>query len=353
MELGHSQAKLASPSPEVRNLHADERLVSADPWADMDAEQERRDNWMLSYIDILTLILTLFVLLLVLQPKHETPSAQQIPELAELLSLTLAEHYVVDTFEDDTMEPMGIATLIGTPFPDADPTLFAEAETDQVVSDDGIAIVEEKAGILASAIAEPVVQSKQPMQSGSEKTTIDPNARPAAATVKKLDRPRKYVSTMLADGPQASAAEIVLAELKSRWFVDHLKTSRVAAGLQLEVSDKILFAEGSAELKIEGRNLLSELAQVLLKHQGLISVEGHTDNRPISSSQFPSNWELSSGRATTVTRYLISHGLDPTKLRSVGYADTRPLDTNATTEGRKRNRRVSLVLEPAQHQQEI
>ena len=60
--------------------------------------------------------------------------------------------------------------------------------------------------------------------------------------------------------------------------------------------------------------------------------------------QFPSNWELSSGRATSVTRYLIDHGLDPEKLRAVGYADTRPLDSNITSEGRTRNRRVSLVL---------
>ena len=122
--------------------------------------------------------------------------------------------------------------------------------------------------------------------------------------------------------------------------------SQVSEDVHLEVSDKILFAEGSAQLKREGQRLLNELAQVLLQHRGVISVEGHTDNRPISSIQFPSNWELSSGRATTVTRHLIDRGLDPIKLRAVGYADTRPLDSNTTSKGRMRNRRVSLILTP-------
>jgi chemotaxis protein MotB len=74
-------------------------------------------------------------------------------------------------------------------------------------------------------------------------------------------------------------------------------------------------------------------------------VEGHTDNVPIASAQYPSNWELSTDRATTVVRYLITEGVNRARLGAVGYADLHPLDSNATAAGRARNRRVEIVLQ--------
>ena len=74
-------------------------------------------------------------------------------------------------------------------------------------------------------------------------------------------------------------------------------------------------------------------------------MEGHTDNVPISSSQYPSNWELSTDRATTVVRYLIANGVNAERLAAVGYADLHPLASNATAAGRANNRRVDIVLE--------
>ena len=76
-----------------------------------------------------------------------------------------------------------------------------------------------------------------------------------------------------------------------------------------------------------------------------IVVEGHTDNVPISSAQFPSNWELSTARATTVVRFLISRGLDRNRLSASGYADLHPIASNATAAGRELNRRVEIVLQ--------
>jgi chemotaxis protein MotB len=73
-------------------------------------------------------------------------------------------------------------------------------------------------------------------------------------------------------------------------------------------------------------------------------VEGHTDPVPISTLQFPSNWELSAQRATTVLRYLVRAGVPAERLRAVGYADTRPVADNSTPEGRAKNRRVALVV---------
>ena len=135
-----------------------------------------------------------------------------------------------------------------------------------------------------------------------------------------------------------------IARLADTNLSDRVKVTQVHEGVHLEVRDNILFAQGSAELKPEGTTLLEDLASILLDQGGIISVEGHTDDRPISNQRFPSNWELSSGRATTVTRYLIEKGLDPQRLRAVGYGDTRPVESNATAEGRARNRRVALIV---------
>jgi chemotaxis protein MotB len=74
-------------------------------------------------------------------------------------------------------------------------------------------------------------------------------------------------------------------------------------------------------------------------------VEGHTDDRPISTAQFPSNWELSTARASAVLRYLVArHGIAPARMSAAGYADQRPVASNATTGGRARNRRVDLAI---------
>jgi chemotaxis protein MotB len=76
-----------------------------------------------------------------------------------------------------------------------------------------------------------------------------------------------------------------------------------------------------------------------------VTVEGHTDNTPINTPQFPSNWELSGMRASSVVRLFVENGVDPRRLTATGYADQRPVDDNATVEGRSRNRRVAITIE--------
>jgi chemotaxis protein MotB len=110
------------------------------------------------------------------------------------------------------------------------------------------------------------------------------------------------------------------------------------------VSDKVLFEPGQADLRAEGREVLDELAAAIGRLPNRLSVEGHTDNVPISG-RYPSNWELSTARATTVLRELIErHHIDPARLSAAGYADERPLATNETADGRGANRRVELVV---------
>ena len=107
----------------------------------------------------------------------------------------------------------------------------------------------------------------------------------------------------------------------------------------------MLFAESSADLQPVGIEILELVADVLQASPNDISIEGHTDSRPISSGRYPSNWELSTARATSVLRHLTEHvGFDPTRLSAAGYADTRPLAPNDTVEGAARNRRVEVVV---------
>jgi chemotaxis protein MotB len=118
-------------------------------------------------------------------------------------------------------------------------------------------------------------------------------------------------------------------------------------GLVVRVlTDKLLFDSGSATIQAAGLPLLGEVSRLLnVDQKHPITVEGNTDNQPIQSSQFPSNWELSADRATTVLRYIAAHGVAEQRLSAAGYADLHPLAANATAAGRARNRRVDIVLD--------
>jgi chemotaxis protein MotB len=110
------------------------------------------------------------------------------------------------------------------------------------------------------------------------------------------------------------------------------------------VSDKVLFEPGQAELRSEGREVVNELAAAIGRLPNKLTVEGHTDNIPISG-RYASNWELSTARATSVLRELIEHHrIAPARLSAAGYADERPVTGNDTAEGRAANRRVELVI---------
>ena len=116
-------------------------------------------------------------------------------------------------------------------------------------------------------------------------------------------------------------------------------------GIRISIfPDQILFDSGSSQLKPAFMEILGKLAVPLKKLPNQIEVQGHTDNQPIATAAFPSNWELSAGRAGAVARYFVQLGMAPNRLGAAGYADTRPIDTNDTKAGRARNRRVEIII---------
>ena len=116
--------------------------------------------------------------------------------------------------------------------------------------------------------------------------------------------------------------------------------------VSFRISSEMLFPSGQADLIGPGAQMLATLVPVLnaMPNQRIV-VEGHTDDVPIQNARYPSNWELSSGRAGSVVRQLIALGVAPERIRATGFADTRPLQLNDSEANRAANRRVELVLE--------
>jgi chemotaxis protein MotB len=130
-------------------------------------------------------------------------------------------------------------------------------------------------------------------------------------------------------------------------FAGRLRTSIEERGLVLQLlTDEVLFDSGDAVLKAPSLPLLAEISRLLVGGGivNAIRVEGNTDNIPISSDRFTSNWELSTSRADAVLQFLLAHGVTPSRLSVAGYADQRPVATNGTSQGRSLNRRVNLVV---------
>ena len=125
--------------------------------------------------------------------------------------------------------------------------------------------------------------------------------------------------------------------------------SKLQGKLTVNILDRVLFDSGEADLKPDGAAVLRKVAVILAQHTNLkIHVIGHTDNvpiRPSARNRFPSNWELSTARATAAVRYLTEKaGVDPRRLGALGYGEFRPVADNATAEGRARNRRIAITI---------
>jgi chemotaxis protein MotB len=116
-------------------------------------------------------------------------------------------------------------------------------------------------------------------------------------------------------------------------------------GVILRTRDQILFDSGAAQLKSEGLPVLAAVADLARRFHGQLAIEGHTDDRPIMTDLFPSNWELSGARSAAVLRHLLGEGIAAGRVHVAGYADRRPIASNETEDGRARNRRVEFVFE--------
>jgi chemotaxis protein MotB len=115
----------------------------------------------------------------------------------------------------------------------------------------------------------------------------------------------------------------------------------------VSLGDRILFDPGKTQVKKEGAETLKQVTEILKEVQGRdFQVAGHTDNAPIRSARFRSNWDLSTARAVEVVNFMIASGMEGTRLSAAGYADQTPVGSNDTPEGRSQNRRIEITLMP-------
>jgi len=126
-----------------------------------------------------------------------------------------------------------------------------------------------------------------------------------------------------------------------------LSVKIVDGRMVVALSSDILFASGSDRLSKDGQNAIREVARTLVTlDDKKIQVEGHTDNVPIQTERFPSNWELASGRAISVLRVIREEGMTKERISAASFADNRPVADNSTAEGRKLNRRIEIAIMP-------
>ncbi len=247
--------------------------------------EENAERWLLTYADMITLLMVLFIVMFAISQVDKTKFAK--------LQDGLAREFGAPT----AVIPGGTGALDGSKSPKStDDQMFAPV---------------------------PVLDQTKL----SDQLAKDAAAR---AELAKLEEARERIKEALREKGLESSARLTISE---RGLVVTI------------VTDEVLFETGRAELRPLGAPVLDAIAPVLATLTNRISVEGHTDDVPIHGGRFASNWELSAERATTVVRYLIdAHQVAPARLSSTGYADQQPLASNATTEGRSKNRRVEIVV---------
>lgn len=139
----------------------------------------------------------------------------------------------------------------------------------------------------------------------------------------------------------------VQQDLKESLEKEELRLLHTAKGLVLRLPEFSFFDSGQAQVRPEAIPLLYKLSAILNTIPNTILIEGHTDNRPIRTAQFPSNWELSTARAAALVRYFVEdQHLDPARFAAAGYGEFQPLADNSDDKGRQANRRVDLIIQP-------
>ena len=206
------------------------------------------------------------------------------------------------------------------------------------------------------------------------KQSLDANKTQLSQKVSSLIKERDEIKAKLTEAESAKAAlaqekasleaakaaeldqvkksyEELTAGLKSEISAGQIQITQLKGKLTVNMVDQILFDSGHAEVKAEGRKVLDKVGSLLNSVADKdIRIEGHTDNKPIVGelkSKYPSNWELSTARATSVARYLQDNAkVDPKRLIAAGYGEQRPKAANDTAEGRAQNRRIEIILVP-------
>lgn len=174
------------------------------------------------------------------------------------------------------------------------------------------------------------------MEMPVESMQTQPSAPTRAEELDNRARELEARLTVMADEIREAMSDLIEMDL--------VRVRQTPFWLEVEVKTDILFPTGVARISDSARSTLQRLAEILEPFSNPVRIEGHTDNVPIRTNRFPSNWELSAARAASVVRLLEGAGIEPVRLAAIGLGEYRPADDNETVEGRNRNRRVVMVV---------
>jgi chemotaxis protein MotB len=261
-------------------------------------EHENHERWLVSYADMMTLLMCLFIVLFAM-------SQVDSKKFAQLAS--------------------GLAESFGTPI---------AALTDSGASSD--------AGILDALPAPVNVQNVAPTSQSPAQSEVDAAAAEAAAQ----QAARVQVEAQGAYDQLAAVRDQIDAALTAAGYAGAAQYQIDERGLVVHVvSDGVLYDAESAALRPDGVRVLNAVAPTLIPLPNPVRIEGHTNSLPVSAGgPYPSNWELSTDRSTTVVRYLIGRGVPATRMSATGYADTQPLVPDTDPAAVTVNRRVDIVV---------
>lgn len=185
------------------------------------------------------------------------------------------------------------------------------------------------------------------------------NASPSTAIITPIDMgktaiaetpPTDVAEPITPDEPIKTSDELTqISDLVIEKFTQLINDQMIQVSsnelwLQIELKDSILFSSGSADTSEQAQKIFDEIAGILQGYSNPVQVEGFTDNIPIKSVKYPTNWELSTARASAIVKYLAIKGVAPERLSAVGYGEYQPKASNNTEQGRAQNRRVTIMV---------
>ena len=213
-------------------------------------------------------------------------------------------------------------------------TLYAMSQTDKKKAEEVLASMRESFGYSTTS-------------AGQKPTVIDAGSMSVIPSIHKITQAPKRVTSRTRGSEQdfRSTKASIEAYLMKTGAQSKVSVAVTQRGLVVSLKEAGFFDSGSATLKQSSMALLKDVVASLASYSNSVRVEGHTDNIPISSAAFPSNWELSTSRATNVLQYLTKQeDFDPARISAAGYGEYRPVADNSDEDGRSKNRRVDIVL---------
>ena len=274
---------------------------------DEEENEEKNDGWLVTYGDLMSLLLCFFVLIL---------------SMAEI----------------DIIRYKRLADTMSNAF-----GVQRELELESVPKGTSVLSTEFRPGIPDETVVD-VVQQETRDQTRNSLRIGNPNS-PESVEKDVRDEVLTYDEVMALIKETQLDAEMLRRLLKTEIKEGQIDVESTARTILIRIRERGSFASGSALLNSSFVGVIDKIASALTQIEGRIAVEGHTDNVPINTFAYPSNWDLSAARSVAVVRRMLDIApLEPKRVTASGFADTRPQAINSTFEGRARNRRVEIVV---------